>query len=380
MSDNSDGLNEAFLREKLERDRENNEAAPHPILGEIDDPVARSAVAKIITAYDEGIADDYRDFEETPLYRLIKSHGSGMAMARDVEEGNLSRISYRKGAPSSSVETYGMDALMSEMMQPAHSMLVIGAKGSGKTDFVERVISELYGNGLDVWQNVPVNHSDSEFGETLSSLLEFAKQPGDRVAVVDEFSTKGTGYAGSGAIDVEQALQKTINAFRKNPDGSTRTIWIGHRGHADVHPIVRENVQLVVKKAGKGSKKKRAIVYRSDERNSAWEQYEDDNKWFVLKDIPQSPRRWRADTDYFANFVWDLDDPAKQIQRGQLIDGWEAFQEDADGSENDSSPIHDRCQGEKENGNRCGITDPSRLGPNGYCQYHRDQHDPDGGE
>lgn len=325
-----DSLTPAYLRDHLDRARDSDAVEPHPILGEIDDDVARSAVAKVIQAYEFGAADDYAAFEETPLFKLIKSHESGLSMAEDVDEGNISRMSYRKGVSTSSVESYGMDAIISEMMKPAHGALIIGPKGSGKTELAERILSELYQNGMDAWQNVPVPADDADdvhFGEKVSSMLEFAKQPGDHVAVVDEFSTVGTGYAGAGAVDVEQILTLIINAFRKNEDGSTRQIYIGHRGNADVHPVVRENVQLIVKKAGTGDDVDRAIVYRATDRRTAWEMYQDDEPWFELQNIPKAPSRWSPDTNHFATFIWDLDDPQKQIQRGMLIDGWEEFQD-----------------------------------------------------
>ena len=330
MSDD-DSLTPAYLRDHLDRARDSDAVEPHPILGEIDDDVARSAVAKVIQAYEFGAADDYAAFEETPLFRLIKGHESGLSMAEDVDEGNVSRMSYRKGVNTTSVESYGMDAIISEMKKPAHGMLVLGPKGSGKTDFVKRVLSELYRQGFDAWTNVPVPADDADdvtFAEKVSSMLEFAREPGDHVAVVDEFSTVGTGYAGAGAVDVEQILTLIINAFRKNEDGSTRQIYIGHRGNADVHPVVRENVQLIVKKAGTGDDVDRAIVYRATDRRTAWDMYQDDEPWFELQNIPQAPSRWSPDTNHFATFLWDLDDPQKQIQRGQLIDGWEQFQDD----------------------------------------------------
>jgi hypothetical protein len=86
---------------------------------------------------------------------------------------------------------------------------------------------------------------------------------------------------------------------------------------------------MIVKKAGTGENDvSRAIIYRSTDRKTAWDMYQDDEPWFEMQNIPEAPGKWSADTNHFATFLWDLDDPEKQIQRGQLIDGWEEFQDD----------------------------------------------------
>lgn len=96
MTDNNDSRpTAAFYRDYIERQRGKGKVEPHPILAELNDEKARSAVAKLILAHDVGMVDG--DFDDSKVKKLLKGHEAGLSMAEDVEQGNRSKLDFREG-------------------------------------------------------------------------------------------------------------------------------------------------------------------------------------------------------------------------------------------------------------------------------------------
>jgi hypothetical protein len=81
---------------------------------------------------------------------------------------------------------------------------------------------------------------------------------------------------------------------------------------------------------------------------------------------------WGADTNYFAHFELDLDDPHNQIQRGRLVKNWEDYQRDEGDGSDESGEVS--CRGTKSNGDDCAALTGHESG---FCRYHREQWDGD---
>ena len=83
-----------------------------------------------------------------------------------------------------------------------------------------------------------------------------------------------------------------------------------------------------------------------------------------------SRSQWSTDTNYFAYFEPDLDNPREQIQRGKLVKNWQEYQETADDEDDELNRV--KCNGNKTDGGSCHqLTDHI----SGYCTPHRDQWD-----
>ncbi|WP_276278452.1 hypothetical protein [Haloarcula regularis] len=215
------------------------------------------------------------------------------------------------------------------------------------------------------------------FTEKMSTILEEAKKPGERLILIDEFSTVGN-YITGGGNDKNKVLGKVINALRKNPNGSNRFVVVGHQHDNDILPIVKHNSDFLVEATGKveTGDVDHASIYTSDGEDSAWDDYQSRNEAFRvhgLKDIPDdSP--YSIDSNHFAHIEFDLDNPEKQIQRGMLIDGWEAFQEEEDdqgGTQDDRAPS--QCQAVTKSGDQCAKEARYPTEEPRYCGTHRTQ-------
>lgn len=247
-------LTPAYLRDYIERERANNGTEPHPILAELDDEVARQAVAKVILAYDMGVADDYSSFEETPLYRLVKGYESGMSMAEDVDQGNLSGMSYREGVSDGSLDMSAfrvieeMESLWRDY--PTFQAYLYGPTppegptGVGKTDFAYTLIE--IGERVYPDLSIASNNQTDEF-ETIQSwtdLEEWLKsEDGKKVFLLDE-AAQVMQFADMTAGKVVSKLLKLLRKYQGN------LILIGHTGR-DVPRDVRRQLLVVRKESEK---------------------------------------------------------------------------------------------------------------------------------
>jgi hypothetical protein len=335
--------------------------------------------------YDAGqsphLPDDPTD---TFMYRWLMDRLESQLVFSSTSTGNLTRMRGVAGRPGNRIDATGYDKIIDACRPAAHQILIKGAKGSGKTTKAFDIARRLHGEGVidKVLTNVrgPEEHEAVEFSEDISRYLEFAKEPGEKLALLDEFSTSGNAYTGQ--QDVEQTMSRCINAFRKSEGGSLRTMFIGHENDNDIHPLVKKQSDVVIRADGKVE----VGVIDCATLFRGWYDYRSDESWFRvrgLQDVPDSSP-WSFDTNYFAHLEWDLDDPERQIVRGQLVENWQSYQNNGDDETDDGGDGPDvvRCEGSKENEDRCKTTsvEDQLVADTGYCRHHIDQYDDDAEE
>jgi len=344
--------------------------------------------------------------EDAPLRQMLERAETTHMLRSARKNGHVSSMNAATGLSEQRIEATGYDRLLSEFKPAAQQVVIRGSKGSGKTGTVSECIRWLVVEGdIDrVATNVPLRgmtredleRADSidslpdewldpdrndelgdlegvvEFRCTISGFLQFSNEPGEKVMLFDEFSTVGNAYTNQG--DVEQVLGRVINAFRKSPGGSTRTVFIGHENDSDIHPMVRKQSNAVVSKDGKASEGQAdlATVY------SSWDDYlAGDHAYKVrgVRDVPESSP-FRYPTNYFAHLEWDLDNPDQQLEHGRLRDDWEEFQDDDDADDpaesGEEAAEYRQCRGTKTDGSECGATVKH---VSGFCHAHRSQWD-----
>ena len=312
--------------------------------------------------------------EDGEMYQSLQTTTNN-DMLREARKGSdVASMSAATGLSDSTVEATGYERLISRCTPAAQQILIKGSKGSGKTvlglDLVKRLYAEFDGE-LSIFTNVkgPDEHDAVTFGETMSEMLEWNRDTdGEKVVLGDEWSTTMNAHAHPGG-DVRAAVSRFINALRKGRGGSTRLIIIGHEHDTDIASIIRKQADVVVEKAGKADE---GLADQADIFDG-WSDYMEGSEALTVRglaDVPSSSV-WGADTNYFAYFEPDLDDPREQIQRGQLIANWEQYQESND-SDDESGRDRVTCRGERTNGDDCGDTTDHISG---YCGYHRDQWD-----
>lgn len=359
MSDNS-GYSAAQLRESLEN-------------GDIDILEDSGLLKPHEIDLLLSMAEHTEDYQDHPLYQKMLRKFLSQNTQQAVQNGNVSKMQYATGiVGNDGIEATGYDMLIKECSPAAHQILIKGAKGTGKTTKAIDICRLLVQEGVvdKVMTNIkgPDEHDSVEFSEDISRYLEFAKEPGEKVALFDEFSTSGNAYTGQS--DVEQVMSRVINAFRKSEGGSLRTIYIGHENENDIHPLVKKQSDVVIRADGKVDE---GLIDRSTVFKG-WKAYKQRDDWITLRRLQDVTQQsdWSFDTNYFAHLEWDLDNPEKQIQRGQLIEGWQQFQESGSNDETENERV--KCRGVKDNDDGCNsLTDHD----SGYCQYHRNQWDGD---
>lgn len=328
-----------------------------------DDEVAGDALLRLENA----------DLDEGPLAELLASQTSTDMLREARQTSDVASMSAATGLSDSTVEATGYERLISRCTPAAQQILIKGPKGSGKTvlglDLLKRLYLEFEGE-LSVFTNVrgPDEHEAVTFGETMSEMLEWNRDTdGEKVVLGDEWSTTMNNHAHPGG-DVGTAVSRFINALRKGRGGSTRLIIVGHEHDTDIAPILRKQSDVVIEKAGKADEglADQAAIF------DGWKDYLEGSEALKVRGLPDVPSSsvWGADSNYFAYFEPDLDDPRKQIQRGQLVEEWEQYQDNKEDSDTDREPIV--CGAEKTRGGVCKAT---TTHISGYCRPHRDQWD-----
>ena len=331
---------------------------------------------------DETVGDvmmrlDDQDLGDGGLSELLRQQTSSDMLRDARKSGDVASMSAATGLSDSSVEATGYDMLLDRCKPAAQQILIKGPKGSGKTVLGLDLMRELYAEfdgEMAFFTNVrgPDDHPNVTFGETMSEMLEWVRDTdGEKCVLGDEWSTTMNSHAYPGG-DIRQTVSRFINGLRKGKGGSTRLIIIGHEHDSDIAAILRTQADLVVEKAGKADEglAARANLY------DGWNDYVQQSKAFTIRGLNDvtSRSKWSTDTDYFAHFEADLDNPREQIQRGVLVDNWEQFQDDYedDGGEPELESIKCRGTSKRDGGGQCGnLTDHI----SGFCGYHRDQWD-----
>ena len=337
-----------------------------------------------VLANDETVGDvmmrlDDLDRAEGGLSELLRQQSSSDMLRDARKSGDVASMSAATGLSDSSVEATGYDMLLKRCKPAAQQILIKGPKGSGKTVLGLDLMRELYAEfdgEMAFFTNVrgPDDHPNVTFGETMSEMLEWVRDTdGEKCVLGDEWSTTMNSHAYPGG-DIRQTVSRFINGLRKGKGGSTRLIIIGHEHDSDIAAILRTQADLVVEKAGKADEglAARANLY------DGWNDYVQQSKAFTIRGLNDvtSRSKWSTDTDYFAHFEADLDNPREQIQRGKLVENWQEYQETADDEDDGGEPELEsiKCRGtsKRDGGGQCGnLTDHI----SGFCGYHRDQWD-----
>lgn len=341
--------------------------------------------------------------EDAPLRKMLERAETTHMLREARQHGHVASMNAATGLSEQRIEATGYDRLLAEFKPAAQQVVIRGSKGSGKTGTVSECIRWLVVEGVidRVATNIPLKGmtlEDLEFADSIDSLpdawldpdrndqlgelegivefrctisgfLEFSNESGEKLMLFDEFSTVGNAYTNQG--DVQQVMGRVINAFRKSPGGSTRTVYVGHENDSDIHPIVRKQSDAVISKDGKASEGKADLATV----HSSWSDYvKGDSSYKVrgVRDVPdKSP--FRYPTNYFAHLEWDLDNPEQQLEHGRLRDDWEDLQDDeADDPANpgEDAETYVQCRGSKADDGECGAT-VTHI--SGYCHAHRAQ-------
>jgi len=338
-----------------------------------------SANISAVLSDDETVGDvmmrlDDLDLGEGGLSELLRQQSSSDMLRDARKSGDVVSMSAATGLSDSSVEATGYDMLIKRCKPAAQQILIKGSKGSGKTVLGLDIMRELYAEfdgEMSFFTNVkgPDDHPSVTFGETMSEMLEWVRDTdGEKCVLGDEWSTTMNSHAHPGG-DIRQTVSRFINALRKGQGGSTRLIIIGHQHDSDIAAILRTQADVVIEKAGKADE---ALADRANIFDG-WTDYTQQSKKFTIRGLQDvtSSSKWGADTNYFAYFEPDLDNPREQIQRGKLVEDWQEYQESAQDDE-DGDLDRIKCNGNKTDGGSCHqLTDHI----SGYCTPHRDQWD-----
>ncbi|MFC4448441.1 hypothetical protein [Halorussus aquaticus] len=314
--------------------------------------------------------------EDSPLVASLGREERSRVLREARQTGQATSMNMATGLAESSEEATGYDMLIKRLTPAAQQSMVKGPKGSGKTVFVLDLAKRLYAEfdgELSIATNIkgPDEHEAVTFIETMSEMLEWVRDtPGEKLVIGDEWSTTMNAHAHPGG-DVRTTVSRFVNALRKGEGGSTRLMIVGHEHDTDIAAILRKQSDVVIEKAGKADEglADQAAVY------DGWNDYVQQDYAFTLRGLQDVPEDsvWGADTNYFAYFEPDLDDPRNQIQRGKLIEDWEQYQETDDPGSSGEDP---RCQAEKKGGGQCpqGAVFPRGDDPV-VCHGHRDKLD-----
>lgn len=325
--------------------------------------------------------------EESDTFNQFLKNVKSDAVNKAIEEDDLTKVSAIKGISDNSIDATGYGMLLDRLEPAAQTLIIKGPKGSGKSTkmsdlgwkaieegIVDKVMTNL---ALAGFKNNKFNDEgyDVRYSELISDFLEFAKEPGEKVMLLDELSTVANMLTSSN--DAQDIFVRVINALRKSKGGSCRIIAIGHQNPTDILPALRNNADGVIEapnKAGDGID--RANYYQS------YDEYQSGDPEFRVRGMQDVSDHslWGFDDKTFATLELNLDDPENQIKRGQLIDNWEKYQDG--GGEPDDTRIFCSHGGKGQEG--CGASSqqyPELLQDDiDYCPYHQDDDDEQSGK
>jgi len=272
--------------------------------------------------------------EESETFNQLLKNVKSEAINSAIEEDDLTKVSAIKGVSDNSVDATGYGMLLERLEPAAQTLILKGPKGSGKSTkmsdlawkamdegIVEKCMTNLALEGFKDGKFEEADY-DVRYSELISDFLEFAKEPGEKVMLLDELSTVANMLTSSN--DAQDIFVRVINALRKSEGGSCRIIAIGHQNPTDILPALRNNADGVIEapnKAGEGID--RANYYKS------YDEYQSGDPEFRVRGMQDVSDHslWGFDDKTFATLELNLDDPENQIKRGQLIDDWEKYQE-----------------------------------------------------
>ncbi|MFC5972400.1 hypothetical protein ACFPYI_13750 [Halomarina salina] len=314
----NDGLAESYLREWLNRERERDDGiAPPPWVAEIDDPVARKAMAMMAQSFDPvESSEQVSSFEETELFERAYEFSGGESLYDDVRNGNVGRSSYRKGrggSESIDASSWGAAEVLTEKLwRPSDddhmlNLMVYGpapsiAKGSntgkGKTDFSYTAID----GGIRAYAAVGktlqacTNNTTDTFPtvKTWSEALEWMQETdGPKVLMLDE-AAQGLKFQDMTAGDVLSLAMRLMRKYQ------CHLILIAHTGK-DIPKDVRRSVVF----ARKDTKTRVTLGNKLDEDSSGDMQIR--NVEYELRNLPPTNLAYSSMDDE-GEFTWDIDD------------------------------------------------------------------------
>lgn len=229
-----DGIVEGHLRENLKRRRRDGEPAPHPLLVDIDDDIAREAVGTIIQAYDTD--DSLPEFENTELAKAIAGYSTAESIHDGIQKGNIGKVGYHKGIDTSDDTYFNVSEYIRDQWkslidgQGVMKVLVNGDEGSGKTDYsleegfviAPRVIKQETDKRVIGISNVDVDvkttNLDAFYHVSSTSSLdklteENYREDTELIVVLDEGDQLFGGFGKSQVAG--RALGDRIKLFRK---------------------------------------------------------------------------------------------------------------------------------------------------------------------
>jgi len=336
--------------------------------------------------------------EDAPLRQMLERSETTHMLREARQHGHVASMNAATGLSETRSEATGYDRLINALRPAAQQAVFRGQKGTGKTGTAVELIRWLFREGVvdKVMMNVPVRGMSREdleragdisnipdwwldeeengvLGELapavrfecdISGFLEFAKSPGEKLALFDEFSSSGNAYTNQ--ADVQNIMSRCINAFRKSPNGSLRTVYIGHKNDSDIHPIVRKQSDVVVSKDGKADEGMADLATVYDH----WSDYLSGESWFKIRGIRDVPEAspWRYHSNYFAHLEWNLDDPEKQIDHGKLVENWRDYQDNGT-----DDPVAGEEEAKQYRQCRSSKTDceATVTHASGFCHAHR---------
>lgn len=158
MSDiERDGIVEGHLRETLDRKRRDGEPAPHPLVVDIDDEIAREAVSTIIQAFDTD--DSLPEFENTPLAKAIAGYSTAESIHDSIGKGNIGKVGFHKGINNQDETYFNVTKYIEDDWKNlidgngVQKILINGDEGAGKTDYALE-------EGFVIAPNVIKRHTD----------------------------------------------------------------------------------------------------------------------------------------------------------------------------------------------------------------------------
>ncbi|WP_144050058.1 hypothetical protein [Halorubrum sp. C191] len=136
----SEGINEAYLRETMEGRRDRGEPAPHPILQLIEDEHARRSVSTIITALD--ISDEHPNFDDTAIPNAVADGTGANTLNNALDDENMSKLAFYKGVDDGDDTFYNVTEYVESQWSnridgnAVQKSLINGDEGAGKSSWM----------------------------------------------------------------------------------------------------------------------------------------------------------------------------------------------------------------------------------------------------
>lgn len=353
---------------------------------------------------------------ENPLnndkYRRKYKSAINLSAIEAMEEDNLARLAALKGVTKSSggdvIDADGYSQLINDMFPNGGGRIsmVKGGMGWGKTistisiiiqalerGKVDNVILNIKTAGFDNSYDIDIPeryrdriHFETKFSEILMRIKE-GNPAENNVVLTDEMSSILNELGGS--KDAKMIVKRFVHALRKS---GYHWVNIAHLHDTDILSLVRNQTDVVIEKQGRRNNLlDKARVWKTDETSGketkvGWSKYEqgDEPDYIVhkLQDVDEDNPLYVAD-EHFASIQFDLDDPENQIQDGQIIDGWEQYQDNADDEEESEEQVVRDCPvvlksedsrveaGSQPAGRPCGS--PTRTSVCNMCEHEYDE-------